>query len=350
MHAAFAPDLFSSPTPGWEPADASLHAAIEPVVANFRGEWSPLIAPVEQSQALGINSNNLRLHTERGMLLLKRWSLSADRAQARRTLELMTWLAGQGLPVPAPLSFRDDDALHTTDTGHWCLFPFIDGGYFSGAGAEIDAAATMTARLTQTLARCPTEFMPGPGPTHLTDADEQIMTRMEQERVRWGDLFGAEHAQLLEERWSFVHDEWRRLRRAQLPAGPVQAAHFDLHPHNWLTDRQRVVAILDFEACKVMPIGFALAFAGLKLCRQTVCLSGDIASAPRIGERFVRAASSGHDAFEARGTQIRDLALAEVLRRLCIIFRLNVEQQVRTWNKVLPVQLGHLSECHVLFQ
>jgi Ser/Thr protein kinase RdoA (MazF antagonist) len=349
MHAAFAPDLFSSPTPGWEPAAASLIAAIEPVVASFSAEWQPLTAAPEQSQALGINSSNLRLHTGRAVLLLKRWSLAVDRAQARRTLELMTWLAGQGLPVPTPLPFRNGDVLHASDAGLWCLFPFVDGGYFSGAGAEIEATATMTARLTQALSRCPTECVPDIGPAHLTDADDDLLARMEHAREQWPVLFDAEHAQLLGETWPFLRDEWRRLRLTKVSAGPVQVGHVDLHPHNWLLRREQVVAILDFEACKVMPVGYALAFAGLKLCRQAVCAGGDPAVAARVGQSFVSSLRDADALLAVSSAQVRDLALAEVLRRLCVIFRLNVERRERTWNKVLPVQLRHLSECHVLF-
>jgi Ser/Thr protein kinase RdoA (MazF antagonist) len=350
MYAAFAPDLFSISMPGWEPADAALITTIEPVIAHFPATWLPLTAAPEQSQALGINSSNLRLHTGRAPLLLKRWSPAADRAQAQRTLELMAWLAGQDLPVPSPIPFRNGELLHANENGLWCLFPFIDGGYFSGVGVEIEVTATMVARLTQALSRCPSECMPGPGPTHLTDADDHILMRMEQLRADWIELFGTEHAQLLEVTWTFLRDEWRRLRRENIPRGPVQAVHFDLHPHNWLLRREQVVAILDFEACKSMPVGYGLAFAGLKLCRQAASASGEPTSASRLGERFVHALRDGHAPLAASGLQIRDLALAEVLRRLCIIFRLNVEQRERTWNKVLPVQLRHLSECHVLFQ
>lgn len=349
MYAAFAPDMFSVSMPGWEPADAALIAAIEPVIAHLPAEWLPLTAAPEQSQALGINSSNLRLHTRRTPLLLKRWSPAADRAQAQRTLELMTWLAGQSLPVPAPIRFRNGDLLHANDQGLWCLFPFIDGGYFSGVGAEIEATATMTARLTQALSRCPSDCMPGAGPAHLTEADEHILKRMEEVREEWVELFGAEHAQLLEVMWSFLRDEWRRLRRENVSAGPVQAVHFDLHPHNWLLRQEQVAAVLDFDACKSMPAGYGLAFAGLKLCRQAVCVAGDAAVAPQVGRSFVQSLREGRAPLSACNGQVRDLALAEVLRRLCVIFRLNVERRERTWNKVLPVQLGHLSECHVLF-
>lgn len=347
MITPFQPDLFSRSRPGWVVADAGTTGLVEALI-NDLGEASlRLTSPPEQSQGLEINSNNLRLTTRGGRFLLKRWSDAADIAAVERTLELMDWLGARGLPVPAPMRPRDSLLIHHRGS-RWSLFPFIEGSWFSGRSAELEASADISGRLSLALGGLPQRLLPGDGPQHLSDSDHEVLARMERERPRWESMLGAEHASMLASCWDDLMLQWRRLRDDPPLAGPVQAAHFDLHPHNLLMDRGHVTAVLDFEACKMMPIGYAIAFAGLKQGRQAVVARDAVGGAGRIGEAFLSRVVRVCPAL-AGVTRYADLALAETLRRLSIIIRLNIAEGVTTWNKVLPIQLAHLSESRLLF-
>jgi hypothetical protein len=139
------------------------------------------------------------------------------------------------------------------------------------------------------------------------------------------------------------------LREEKIDAGAVMPVHFDLHPHNLIFNNFEVSAILDFEACKLMPVGYALAFAGLKQCRQAVVSCGDLSLTHAIGKQYVEILYSHFRDWKILFEKFSDLALSEVIRRLCIIFRLNVLHGNKEWNKVLPVQLAHLHEAKALF-
>jgi hypothetical protein len=315
---------------------------LPPVFRYLRG------AP-EQSDALGINSNNFRLSTAEGDFVLKRWSHQAVTQDVRQTLATMDWLASQQLPVPAPVKLQQDSFILSTDSSAWSLFPFVEGAYFSGAGDELHAAAEVTGRLMETLSQLPSTCVPNRGPSQLTVADGELLARVKDVSRTWDALFGREHADLLASLWSFLMAEWESLNSTKLTGGRIQAAHFDLHPHNLLVHDSEVVAVLDFEACKVMPVGFALGFAALKQCRQAMTLLPPSTDPAWVGSLYADHLMHTYPGARDLISHLGDLTVAEVLRRICIILRLNLENADRKWNKVLAVQLGHLGEARALF-
>lgn len=343
----FRPDIFSVRGPGWVVADHALAKEVEAVLESTGDESLRLLAPPEQSRGLEINSNNLRIETARGRLLLKRWSAAADPDATRRTLGMMEWLRSAGMPVPQPVRLANGDFMLEHAARRWSVFGFVEGRWFSGAAGELESSAEITGKLTAALAKLPVSLQPGPGPAHLLDADDAVFSGMDAARGRWGEMLGAEHAAMLGACWSQLMADWRRLRDDPPAAGPRQAVHFDLHPHNMLVDDGRVVAVLDFEACQVIPVGYALAFAGLKQGRQAVAAANDMAASD-VGSLFLRRVRAAFPPM-ADVTRVADLALAETLRRLAIIIRLNLHEGVATWNRVLPVQLAHLGESRLLF-
>lgn len=315
---------------------------LPPACRHFRG------AP-EQSDALGINSNNFRLNTAEGHFVLKRWSHQAINQDVRNTLAIMDWLASRQLPVPAPLKLEQDSFALSTDSGTWSLFPFVEGAYFSGAGDELYAAAEVSGRLMETLTQLPSTCVPNGGPPQLAVADGELLGRVQDISAKWDELFGAEHADLLALSWPLLMAEWENINSTRLVGGRIQAAHFDLHPHNLLVRGCDMVAVLDFEACKVMPVGFALGFAALKQCRQAMTLRSSSSDPRWVGSSYANHLLRAYPSARELVAHLGDLAVAETLRRICIILRLNLESGENKWNKVLDIQIGHLSEARALF-
>lgn len=345
----FQPDLFSVSRPGWVELDPAMAPMLDEVLSRLPPACRPLRGAPEQSDALGINSNNFRLNTAEGDFVLKRWSHQAVTQDVRHTLAIMYWLASQQLPVPAPVTLEQDSFTLSTDSGTWSVFPFVEGAYFSGAGDELHAAAAATGRLMEMLTRLPSTCSPNGGPSQLAAADGELLGRVKDISATWDTLFGTEHADLLALSWPLLMAEWENLNSTGLAGGRVQAAHFDLHPHNLLVQAGDVVAVLDFEACKVMPVGFALGFAALKQCRQAMTL-GSSSSDPRwVGSSYANHLLRACPGARELVAHLGDLAVAETLRRICIILRLNLENGEKKWNKVLGVQIGHLSEARALF-
>ncbi len=324
-------------------------SALDEVLSRLPQTLLPFEGDLEQSDALGINSNNFRLNTAKGTFVLKRWSDQAAPRDVQNALTIMAWLASRQLPVPAPVKLQPDGFILSIESGTWSLFPFVEGAYFSGVGDELLAAAEACGCLMETLPLLPAAGLPTEGPAHMTSGDGELLRRVKEVSRTWDALLGTEHAELLALSWPVLMAEWDKLSAAKPAGGRTQAAHFDLHPHNLLLSGGKVAAVLDFEACKVMPVGFALGFAALKQCRQAMALR-HLPGDPRLvgsfyADHLLRTCPGARPLIRHLG----DLAVAEVLRRICIILRLNLENGEKKWNKVLPVQLGHLGEARALF-
>ena len=344
MITSFKPDIFSDPIPKWK---AGSIKNLGSVFNHFPGEYGKKTL-VEYAGGLEINSNNFKLTENNKSIIVKRWSKATEQKQLERILNTMEWLANAGLKVPKPLKFNDGTLLVNHDGDHWTCYPYFSGNYFSGKSSEINNAALITAGLANTLANLPSELMPETGPKHFTDVDNDTLMEIDQKRDSWKSFFGTAYSELLESSWNNIMDDWARLKRKRINTGPLMAAHFDMHPHNLIFSNSEVSAILDFEACKVMPIGYAIAFAGLKQCRQAVTVRCDVSLAAQIGQKYIQEISSNLKIDQSWIENFSDLALSEVMRRICIILRLNMEGN-NDWNRVLPVQIAHLYETKALF-
>jgi aminoglycoside phosphotransferase (APT) family kinase protein len=324
-------------------------STLDEVLSRLPKALLPLQDDPEQSDALGINSKNFRLKTTKGVFVLKRWSEQASLLEIRNTLSIMAWLASQQLPVPEPVALQQDSFALSVGSAKWSLFPFVEGAYFSGADDELHSAAEATGRLMETLLQLPAAYLPTDGPAQMTVADGAILARMMNASRTWDAMLGEDLAALLALSWPLLISEWESLSAPKLPNSRTQAAHFDLHPHNLLIADGRVAAMLDFEACKVMPVGFALGFAALKQCRQAMSLRALPGNPRLVGSLYANHLQGACPSVSELVPHLGTFAVAEVLRRICTILRLNLEQGEKKWNKVLAVQLCHLGEARALF-
>lgn len=346
----FQPDLFSLSQPGWVALDPTASGELDEILSSLPPAYQVLLVPPERSNALGINSSNFRLSTAEGVFVLKRWSDQFSAQDAHTTLAIMDWLALRQLPVPAPVELQPNCFTLSIGSGTWSLFPFVEGSYFSGAGQELPFSAEASGLLMRALSLLPPACLPAEGPMHLTAADGELLRRVKEASRTWDVLLGNEHAELLASKWSLLMVEWDRLITAPPDGGCTQAAHFDLHPHNLLVSAEgRISAVLDFESCRMMPVGFAVGFASLKQCRQAMVLHGSAGDPHRVGLSYADHLQRANPAARGLVAQLGDLAVAETLRRICAILRLNLESGEKKWNKLLKVQLGHLSEARALF-
>ncbi len=347
MRKIFLPDLFSSSSPEWHPLREDLGSVFVAIEKSINISNFKILGNPQQSGSLGVNSSNFKLSTSHGIFLLKRWSSNANQTEIENALSLMDFLASNKIPVPLPICFRKDRALLSIDSTSYSLFSFVEGGYFSGDGSQLESVAKAIGSLTEVLSALPSQISLNVGPSHLTAEDDGLLQRIGGKRHEWHELFEPNVSALLAIYWDDVITEWSRLY-ANKPEGMVQPTHFDLHPHNLLFSGNKLQAFLDFESCKLMQMGYALGFAGLKLCRQTM-VRHPTSTPASVGKRFLDELVSSLPCADVFRPRFKDYAMAEVLRRVCIILRLNYEKGETTWNRVLPIQLGHLDEIRQLF-
>jgi hypothetical protein len=344
----FEPDIFSHKTPIWTRVSERSLGTISSLLNASSVIPISRVQSIDQSGAIELNSNNFRISTASGQYLLKRWS-NSNRVSLRRLLKLMVWLRDAELPAPMPVLELGEPFLVGHAGSLWSLFHFVQGDYFEGSKEELKTAAALVAQLHTALARAPSYLVPGEGPIHNSQLDIDLFRNASAQRVKWVEIFGSIHARVLRDAWPTIEKTYEGLRHVRFNQGVRSPAHFDIHPHNILTDGAHIAAVLDFDSCKMMYSGYALAFSGLKLCRQSVTTSRKTLNPAKIGEIFLEQLIRTNPALEDLAPDFTKLATSEVLRRIALIIRLNLERSDRSWNHILPIQVRHIGESEALF-
>lgn len=349
MKIEFQKDFFSNSIPKWSHCDSSLNNIFE-FINTFLPEVDPYIkGSIECSGTFGINSSNFRIQLKDKVILLKKWSKNVSIEQVNSILELMTWLSEQSFPLPKPTFFNNGNKIVFFDNNLWSIFPFISGDYFSGKNNEIEIIAKLIGELNTFLIDAPSNLNLESGPNHLTNQDNEIIDFIEKDIDNWGYVFGEVNSDLLKQHWSFIRSTWDKLYEGNINPGLSMLTHFDLHPHNILIRDSQVTSILDFESCKTMPICYSLAYSGLKLCRQAIVNNGDIKIASSIGKKYIEILSANFHYIDPYVSNFVDYANIETMRRLCVIFKTNIEEKSAKWNHVLPILLANLYESKLIF-
>lgn len=345
----FQPDFFSNTRPGWHPVDLYSELLISDLSIHLPKFCECIDGKPEKSDAFGINSNNFRFNSNGKKYVLKRWSHKAVLSDVQNTLDVMIWLNSLNLPIPKPIQFNKGDFLLSIKSGSWSLFPFVERDYFSGADEELELVAEMTGLLTEALKKLPIKSKLGPAPVFFTNSQEAVINQAEDCLDSWIEIFGVANSNLLHEWWPTLKKEWDFLKKNQPTTGITQAAHFDLHPHNILINNHKISAILDFESCREMDPGYAIGFAALKQCRQVVAHRKSPNDARIIGQNYISVLNHRCDIDTSMTDNIGNFAMCEVIRRICSILELNLNQKKSTWNHVLGIQLNHIGEIRALF-
>jgi hypothetical protein len=346
MEGLFAPDVFSNSRPAWKPSEGETIDVVRSILPFFEKQMDWSKACIEYSGAFEINSSNIRITFPGGDgFLLKRWPTKAVKNEIGAVLGIMDWLADRMLPVPGANRFTNGENILQIGDHFWNYFDFIEGDYFSGIENEFENVAAVTGDLAQALSEMPLDLYPPHGPVYLSDEDDAAFNSMWKQKDNWDEIFGSEHAQMLNEAWPSLIEDWRSMRSDVPDMGPLMPMHIDLHPHNLLFNNRMVSAVLDFESCKMMRIGCGIGFNAMKQCRQVMVVNKNVKPGD-IGKKYIDILSQKFPAIDPYKQDLARLASMEVMRRLCIIFRASAQ---KTWNHVLPIQLKHLEEAKILF-
>lgn len=354
----FKPDRFSDPVPDYRAAESAVVDEAEHLLAEHFVERTGRIISVDQNGGAEINSKNLKIYTERGLFLLKKTdSSSADAnfsTNLDKQLKLLAWLAERGQPVPQPM-VSDEGALYVRNGGiTWHLLSFIKGGYFSGTAEMIVPAGAAIGRLLNDLRGIPSALTSNHQLPDTRTIDADIINRLRCAPDAWPTLFGDADAKLIKENWDLIietdHDleeHWSEMQESR-----VQPAHMDLHPHNIIMHGNEVAGFLDFDSCRMAPVARAVGFATYKLMRQACARGGESTAIDPAGttHAFLEALVSEFAMSDRERHILPYQAKAEVMRRLALILRLNLEIQDFGWNWVLPMHLSGLHEIDRLFE
>jgi len=345
----FKKDLFSDYIPKWQNATTEAVCDICEVLKNYFPD--PISFDEEPSQvgAFEINSSNFKISVHKKKFLLKRWDQAAQLEKVENQLALLMLLKAKNVPVPEPVLSQKRKNFSLINNRIWVLFEFLEGEYFKGTKSQVISAAKSIGRLSSELKSLPLNLIISNGPQQLLPADREILRLYSQKKPMWEEILGAEYALLLGQNFDHIVENWDQSAIEKAFGGKPQVIHYDLHPHNILMSESDVVGILDFDACSVLAPGVALGFSVMKLVRQAVVFNGLKTTAAELGNLFISELIKEDSQIETFAQSFNSLAKSEVLRRIVLILKLNLEKSDKRWNHVLPVQIGHLYECDLIF-
>lgn len=354
----FAPDLFSDPIPRFSEIDDAQAEAreITALLATRYKKRGGVPEKIMQSGSLEINSRNFRVITNRGQVLLKKLSPSvSQKATLENQQALVAWLKDQGVPVPTPI--RADDGTYLCRSGDnecWMAMDFVEGHFFSGRRASVAEVGHAIGRLHKALKTAPRQWPIDRRYAHFSDNDRAAFREVLSATPAVLERFAKPDAQLLEQNREFLARVWQVVIEHQKDYVTSEAGliHIDLHPHNLLLQDDRVAAFIDLDSLMTGPLNMMLGFSAYKLLRQVVQAEArEKASADcqaMVGD-FLDSFYEELPEFRKFRNSVVLFAMAEVCRRIAIIFRLTLREQNTTWNHVLKVHLVGLREIEFLF-
>lgn len=343
----FEPDFFSSSKPIWNDCLEERSNEIRKLVSNYFPFLDKLNDKVKQVGGIEINSNNYCIENQQGKFLLKKWGTSLNLNDINGICELTSSLTKRNLPVSKLIPAFNQSLVISYNNQYWSLFEFDNSDFYSGTVDELESVAQATGILFKNLCNIDDNLVSLKKPYISSPEDYQLFKDFFANPDVVYNLFKDSEIELLKSNKILLQNEIELVFNSNLNLGITQFSHFDLHPHNILMNQGEVSSFLDLESIRLMESGYALGFASLKLCRQSVVKTGlkpkDVAGIwlNNLGEFL----PDNKEFFPFIG----DLAIAEVLRRIAIILRLNIFDGNPQWNAFLSVQLNHLQEARLLF-
>ena len=305
---------------------------------------------IRQREGLEANSQNFKIKIKNNIYFLKKWSRNLTSQKIDLILKFNQDLYDINCLVPKIIKI-DRCTKFKLAEDYWTLYSFIEANHYSGSNNEISNLAIAMGEFFKILKRVKKNKVLKNKFKYYNLKSKDILTKIRKNKKNLETIFGTKLGQQVRNNLKLIENIYLlNSKKNNLPK-TYQIAHFDLHPHNILVKNQKIVTFLDIESCAKMNPGYALAFSCLKICKQTI-VEKKIKDLKKIKEQveiFRSNVSKSYPEVNILFPHFFYFSTSEVLRRIIIIFEQNLNG-IKTWNKVLKIQMDHLSEANLLFK
>ncbi|MEM6751059.1 MAG: phosphotransferase [Planctomycetota bacterium] len=295
------------PSPPTEPPGFSTHAGdtaggLDPAARQAFGAGE--LAVVLSHYDLGVldevldfrrgsrKSPKALIRSESGDFLLKRRAPGKDDAHKVAFCHgVQLHLADKGFPLPRLVGTRrsNNSMLRAFDSVYE-LFEFLDGARYDGSLEATHAAGRTLAQFHELLADHKWSYAPPAGSYHRAKSVRAAFEQAPQALDRLG-LWRPESQQALASLDRLYDGAATHARQEGVDDWPKHIAHCDWHPGNLLFRKNKVLAVLDYDAARVQPRLIDVANGALQFSmRADAADAADWPSEPDLGRfrRFLR--------------------------------------------------------------
>jgi hypothetical protein len=305
---------------------------------------------VKKRLGLETNSHNFKIKVNKHNYLLKKWSKKLKVKEINSIIKLNQILSKKKALVPKIIKINGYEKLKI-DQEYWTLYNFFTYYHYSGLRDEFFNLSLEIGKFYKILKKIHKKNKIQNRFKYYDHKNKKIFLKMKKIRKNWKSIFGVKLAKIVNENFKLIEDTY--ISNSKITNAPIinQFAHFDLHPHNIMVKRNKVISFLDIESCKQINAGYALAFCCLKICKQTILKNKikDFDLAKNLVKIFIKNISKNYPEINSLFPYFFYFSTSEVLRRILIIFDQNLKG-INDWNKVLDIQINHIKEARILFK
>ena len=350
MKNCFKKDIFSQKKISWNKNNLIEEKEIKKIKLFLKKNNFGNLICVKKRLGLESNSQNFKIKINNGTYLLKKWSKNLRTQEINSIIRLNQDLSKIKSLVPKIIKINGYEKFKI-DGERWTLYNFINAGHYSGSNNEFFNLSLELGKFFKVLkgiqkkSKSPDTFK------YYNYNSKKTLLKIKKIKKNWKSIFGIKLAKIIDKNFKLIEETYLVNSTKTNLVNVNQLAHFDLHPHNILVRKEKIISFLDIESCKRMNAGYALAFCCLKICKQTISENKikDLDAAKKYVEIFRKKVSLNYPDIDILFPYFFYFSTSEVLRRILIIFNQNLKS-INTWNKVLEIQIDHLEEAKILFR
>ena len=300
------------------------------------------VVTLELYSGKNVTSLNYRVETKAGQFALKRRPVASAATTFSCEVAQQRYFASCGMPTPEILLTEAGEPIVRFGAYAWVLSRYVSGYYFTGETTELESAASALARFTAAAAGTSQDDL-GFWVHEKTDFLHELPDLVSRASKELGDSVLR------------ILSDLELVKKFARSTPKLVPMHLDYHPLNILVSGGSVIAVIDFEHFKVVPVPVGAGFACYKLVRQHIVhVGGRSPSAAQRDSWLVRwlAAWNSGAPEQLRLDDPVQLGMGAKYRVLFLIHKILAEMLRAGENRFaydLGKQLRSLSEIAMLF-
>ena len=344
----FKKDYFTDPKIKWKKINNKIFTKF--IKEKILKEHKIKNLKIYKNLGLEKNSNNFKIICDKRLYLLKSIKIyNRKKIQIKKNIILINWLKKNRSSVSTQIKLINDSHVMYFRNKNWILSDFAEGNHFTGNKKEFNDVIKNICFTTKLLKKYPNKNdleVKNVSTSHL----HKIITVMGKNKKTWIKFFGKKQSINLNNYWEKINAIINDLELINYKNKKLEPVHIDIHPHNIITKKNKLISLIDSESWMLSSVKEAIAYGGFKLCRQVILKNKNQSIKKRIGKDYIRKINKYYGSSFRLDNNFLLMCEKVIIEKLVNIFKFNLFSKNRKWNSFLPIFLSHLDEAKIIFK